>query len=164
MTVVSNATPLIGLSILNRIELLKILFGEIYIPRTVFEELTIKGANRPGGQELAEGVSAGWVHVEDVPASSVLISLKTDLDDGEAEAIALALALEAELLLIDERKGRAKARALGRNLTGTIGVLLLARAKGIETDLQAELGQLRTHGFRISEELLERVLKEHETS
>jgi len=164
MTVVSNATPLIGLSILNRIELLKILFEEIYIPRTVFEELTINGANRPGGQELAEAVSAGWVHVEDVLPSSVLTSLKTDLDDGEAEAIALALTLEAELLLIDERKGRAKARALGRNLTGTIGVLLLARAKGIEIDLQVELGQLRAHGFRISEELLDRVLKEHKTS
>ena len=48
MTVVSNATPLIGLSILNRIELLKTLFGEIYVPRTVFEELTIGGAKRIG--------------------------------------------------------------------------------------------------------------------
>ena len=163
MTVVSNATPLIGLSILNRIELLKILFGEIYIPRTVSEELTINGANRPGGQELAEGVSAGWVHVEDVPASSVLTSLKTDLEDGEAEAIALALTLQADLLLIDERKGRAKAKALGVNLTGTIGILLLARAQGIEIDLGIELEQLKARGFRISEELMERVLKEHDT-
>jgi len=164
MTVVSNATPLIGLSILNRMDLLKTLFGKIYIPRSVFEELTINGANRAGGQEIAEGVSAGWVHVEDVPASSTLTTLKTDLDDGEAEAIALALALQADLLVIDERKGRAKAKALGVNLTGTIGLLLLARAKGIEIDLLSELPQLRAHGFRISDELLNRVLKENESS
>ena len=76
----------------------------------------------------------------------------------------MALALQADLLLIDERKGRAKAKALGLSLTGTIGVLLLARIKGVEIKLPLELEQLRAHGFRISEELLDRVLKEHETS
>jgi len=76
MTVVSNTTPLIGLSILNRMDLLKVLFGEIYIPRIVFEELTINEANRIGGQQIAAGVSAGWVHVDDVPASSMLTTLK----------------------------------------------------------------------------------------
>lgn len=163
MTVVSNSTPLIGLSILNHTDLLRVLFGEIHIPRAVFEELTIKGANRVGAQEVAAGVSGGWVHVEEVPSSSMLTTLKIDLDDGEAEAIALAFEHQAELLLMDERKGRAKAKALGLEITGTIGVLLLARAKGVEVDLRSELEQLREHGFRISEKLLHRILQENST-
>ena len=163
MTVVSNTTLLIGLSILNHVDLLRILFGEIHIPHAVFEELTIEGANRAGAQEVAAGVSAGWVLVEEVPSSSMLTALKIDLDDGEAEVIALALVCQADLLLMDERKGRAKAKALGLKITGTIGVLLLARAKGVEIDLRSELEQLKSHGFRISENLLHRILEENGT-
>lgn len=162
MIVVSNTTPIIGLSILNRIDLLRDLFGEIYIPRTVFDELTADGANRYGGQEVSAGVSAGWVLVENVPTSSVLTALKIDLDEGEADAIALALERQADLVLIDERKGRAKAKALGLKITGTIGVLLFAVAKGFKIDLRSELEQLKARGFRISEDLFNRIVKENE--
>lgn len=132
MIVVSNTTPIIGLSILNRIDLLRDLFGEIHIPRTVFDELTADGANRYGGQEVSAGVSAGWVLVENVPTSSVLTALKTDLDEGEADAIALALERQADLVLIDERKGRAKAKVLGLKITGTIGGFIVCSCKGIQ--------------------------------
>lgn len=83
------------------------------------------------------------------------------MDEGEAQAIVLALERQAHLLLIDERKGRAKAKALGLEITGTIGILLLAKEKAIEIDLRSELEKLRSHGFRISEALIEKILKQH---
>jgi predicted nucleic acid-binding protein len=60
---------------------------------------------------------------------------------------------------MDEHKGRAK--ALGLEITGTIGILLLAREKGIAIDLRSELEQLRAHGFRISETLIQQILAQH---
>jgi len=161
MTVISNTTPLIGLSLLGRFDLLKSLFNEIVIPSAVYKELVVQGAGRVGANEIANGVNDGWVHVKDVPSTPILVTLKVDLDEGESEAIALALEQQADLLLMDERKGRAKAKAIGIEVTGTIGILLLAQEKGITIDLQTELEQLRNHGFRISAALIQQIIKPH---
>jgi hypothetical protein len=129
MIVVSNTTPLIGLSLLGRFEMLRTLFSEVVIPSAVYNELVVKGAGRVGANEVANGVNDGWMRVETIALSPVLAALKIDLDEGESEAIALALEKQADLLLMDEHKGRAKAKALGLEITGTIGILLLARDK-----------------------------------
>lgn len=47
--------------------------------------------------------------------------LKQTLDGGKAEAISLALELQAEWMLLDERDGRKKAKALGVQVTGVLG-------------------------------------------
>ena len=54
-----------------------------------------------------------------------------NLDIGEAEAIALALELKADELLIDERLGRREAVRLGLSITGILGVLLIAKNRGL---------------------------------
>jgi predicted nucleic acid-binding protein len=159
MIVISNTTPLIGVSILGRFDLLKQLFGEIIIPTAVYDELTGKGSGRVGAAEVAEGVAAGWIHVENISSTPLLITLQVDLDAGESEAIALALEKHSDLLLLDERRGRGKAKALGLEITGTIGILLLAREKGIELDMRLELEKLRTHGFRISDSLFKQIIQ-----
>lgn len=159
MIVISNTTPLIGLSLLGRFDLLKTLFSEITIPSAVYNEIVVKGAGRIGANELANGVNDGWVHVKEVLSTPVLAALKVDLDEGESEAIALALEQHPDLLLMDERKGRAKAKALGLEVTGTIGILIFAREKGIAFDLRSELEQLRNHGFRISDSLIQQIIQ-----
>ena len=40
--IISNSTPLIILSKIGELEILKNLYGEIIIPQVVFEEVTIK--------------------------------------------------------------------------------------------------------------------------
>ena len=41
--VVVNSTPLIVLCNIDRLDLLKKLYGDIYIPQAVFDEVTVKG-------------------------------------------------------------------------------------------------------------------------
>jgi uncharacterized protein len=53
------------------------------------------------------------------------------LNAGEAEAIVLAKEISADRLLIDERKGRRLAQAEGVRVIGLVGVVLLAKRKGL---------------------------------
>ncbi len=157
--VVSNSGPLIGLSMIGQFDLLKVLFGAVNIPSAVYREVAIEGQGKLGAEEVAKAVKDGWITVNDVEDSLILGLLKVDLDDGEAEALALADRLNADLLLMDERKGRVRAKQMRREVIGTIGVLLLAREKGVDIDPKVALDELRKKGFRISDKLYRRILR-----
>jgi predicted nucleic acid-binding protein len=48
MIVVSDSSPLIGLAQIQRLELLPCLFGEIFIPQAVYDEVVIAGRKKVG--------------------------------------------------------------------------------------------------------------------
>ena len=77
MKVVVNATPLIALSLISRLELLRQLFTEILVPPAVSEEVAIRGAGQPGAAALA---NANWVQVQSPEASPTLEPLLLGLD------------------------------------------------------------------------------------
>lgn len=158
MNAVSDAGPLISLAKVGQFDLLRRLFGQIYIPTAVYHEVAVAGKNRPGAVEVKVAAQEGWIKVVTVQRSAAAVLLKVDLDDGEAESLILANEKKGALLLMDERKGRIRAQAMGLFLTGTIGVLILAREMGIEFNLQSTLDELRNMGFRMSDELYKAVL------
>jgi len=57
MNVVSNASPLINLSRIGKIDLLHSLFGNIMIPVAVWNEVVVEGEGLPG----AANVKSSWV-------------------------------------------------------------------------------------------------------
>lgn len=85
MIIVSNTTPLIGLAILRRSELLRVRFSEVYLPRGVYEEIAVKAIGRVGSREITEAVEAGWRHVEEAANGATLATLKIDLEEGNLE-------------------------------------------------------------------------------
>jgi len=56
--VVSNASPLIYLAKLGKIELLHELFGQVVIPPAVYQEVVVLGTNKPGAEEVK---AATWI-------------------------------------------------------------------------------------------------------
>ncbi len=48
MIIVSNATPLISLSKIDRLFLLQELFGNVFIPDAVYKEVVVQGLGRSG--------------------------------------------------------------------------------------------------------------------
>lgn len=84
-----------------------------------------------------------------------------ELDEGETAAIALALEIDSKQILMDEREGRAKARALGLKPVGVLGVLLRAKREQQLTSIAEVLDRLRREaGFFVADELQAEVLRE----
>lgn len=153
MTAVSNSTPLIVLAKINRLELLKDYFGEIYIPEEVYDEVVRRGGNLAGSSEVA---SCTWIKVEPAKNRMAAETLSLSLDKGEAEAIVLSKEKES-LLIIDDGAGRKTAELLGVRITGTLGILLLASKDG-KLNLRKTLDELKSVGFRLSEKEYKRIL------
>jgi predicted nucleic acid-binding protein len=153
--VVSNAGPLITLAKIQRSQLLKGLFGQIVIPRAVFDEVVLRGAGEPGAEETR---NARWIEISlavDVLSVSVL---RESLGAGESEAIVLAQELGADLLLLDDALARRKAERLGLKAIGTLGVLLLAKEAGLLDAVKPALIELQRTDFRASLRVYEEVL------
>jgi predicted nucleic acid-binding protein len=158
LVVATNAGPLIYLSVLGRLPLLRELFAEILLPDAVYEEVVLHGHGLPGANETKAAVEDGWLRRAVVQNRALVDALLGDLDIGEAEAIALARESGLRWILMDDRSARAKARLMGLTVTGTIGVLLLARRSGMDVDLQRDLDLLIEHNFRIFHQLYEQLI------
>ncbi len=154
ITVVSNSTPLIALSRIRKLDLLREYFTEIIIPEAVYQEVVVAGGDLYGAKEIKE---LDWVKVKKVKNDLAAKALETIVDKGEAEAITLAAELESRLLLIDDAEGRKTAQGIGLRITGTVGVLLMAARDG-KIELKGALDQLLSVGFRLSEKEYQRII------
>ncbi|GAB4446036.1 MAG: DUF3368 domain-containing protein [Anaerolineae bacterium] len=150
MGVVANAGPLIALARIDQLTLLPNLYGQIIIPPAVFREVTTP-ADLPGARVLAQ---AGWLQVVEAQDQVAVQRLLFWLNEGESEAIVLAQET-GTTLLIDERRGRAVAAALGGQISGTVGVLLAAKALGQVQAVTPLLDALIASGVRLSPRLYE---------
>jgi predicted nucleic acid-binding protein len=116
MIVVADTAPLNYLIQINCDGVLPRLYGRILVPASVMQELGHTTAPAPVRTWLAH--APVWVDVHlTVAVPDVELA---DLDPGEREAIQLAEEQQADLLLIDERKGRRRARLRGLKTTGTL--------------------------------------------
>ena len=154
--VVSDAPPLINLARVQQFELLAAFYGQVIIPRAVYDEVVVRGQGRDGSAEVR---SASWVETREPQDDLAVQSLAAELGRGEASAIILAKEHRARLLLIDEIRGRRVAQQLGLNVLGTLGILARAKREGRIPDLRQELNLLRARGTWIGEELYDEVLR-----
>jgi predicted nucleic acid-binding protein len=145
--VVADASCLIALSKIDQLQVLKKLFGRIFIPLSVFHEVVTKGAGRPGAKEVS---NAEWIETCEVKDQLAVNALKLTLGAGEAEAIVLASESKATYIILDDWQARQMALGLSLSVIGTVAVLAKAVEKGILSDLESILEQLRQVGFHFS--------------
>ena len=155
MKVISNSSPLIFLSAVRLLDILRIEFGEVLIPEMVYQEVT---ANDLKGSDEVKG--AGGIKVVPIGNRESLFLLPS-LDAGEREAIILASEQNADLLLVDDLAGRRAAMMYGINVMGTLGFLKVMYRKGRIENLQDVLDDLREHGFRMDANLYRTILEEY---
>jgi predicted nucleic acid-binding protein len=144
------------LVLIEAIDLLPRLFATVHVPLEVRAELLDAGAPPPV-RGWAAALPA-WVTVHTVPEIEI-DALPRSLDNGERAAIALAGVIRPGLILIDERAGAAVAEAEGFAVTGTLGVLTRAAARGM-IDLSVAFAALKATNFHVRQVLLDRLLAE----
>jgi predicted nucleic acid-binding protein len=81
-----------------------------------------------------------------------------EIDLGEAEAITLATELNANLLIIDERIGFKIAISQNLTCTGTLGILSMAKKRGLIEKVKPLVDELQTKGLWYSEKLINNFL------
>ena len=135
MRVVSDTSCITTLLKAGRLGLAEGLFGFLEVPTGVWEELVAYHRQIPA---FVRRTDAG-----DAPSS---MSGLDGLGRGEADAITLALQLSADLLLTDDQEAARAARQVGLKLIGTVGLLLLAKRRGMITSVRETLGLLEQEG------------------
>lgn len=159
MKVVCNSSVLIGLSGIDRLEILHKRFPEgVIVPDAVWNEVVETGHGRSGAENVA---NAKWISRLKVQNCAFALALQTSLDEGEAEVIALGEEIGADLLLLDEKSARSVAERLQYPVLGTIGLLIWAKRQRIFPSLANELSLLRQKGgFRLSKIVYEYALQQ----
>jgi uncharacterized protein len=155
--IVSDSSPLITLSRAQQLDLLREFYGQVVIPREVYEEVTVAGAGLPGAEEVR---NAPWIHLRPLLSapSATLKAACSGLGAGERNAIYLALALKADVVLIDEEKARRAAKSAGLEVAGCIAVLERgARLKKV-ADLRTVYLSLLEQGIRFDHKILDQSL------
>jgi predicted nucleic acid-binding protein len=150
--VVPDAGPLIYLAGAGHLAVLPALYDEVATPRVVWDEVTVAGDGLVGAAEVR--AAASWLRVEDVEPDPLLATM---LDRGEAAAIPLAERLRATLL-VDDADAREVAAERGISVVGTLGVLLLAKRRGLLPAVAAVLDRMTTLGMFVAPDLRAHVL------
>jgi uncharacterized protein len=141
--VVVDSSVLITLAAGEQFHLLRDFYSTIHVPPEVWKETTASFKTF-GVQESQHARAEGWLIVQAPQDLGKVAALPFNLQPGETEALALALELPGSLLLVDDAQGRKAAAALGIAYTGTVGVLLRAKAEGKIPALRPVLGLLAT--------------------
>lgn len=121
---VSNSGPLIHLAKIDKLILLKELFGKVFVSPQVKTEVVNAGKKEGMADAfLIEGeIENGWIIVDEDIGNVEDIAKNVGIDEGEAAAILLARKMEKPILL-DDLASRRFATGLGLEVTGSIGVL-----------------------------------------
>ena len=156
-SLVSNTGPLIALALIDRLDILQIIFQKVIIPEAVHKEMLEGGDSSHG---LHSYQNASQINVQSLSTSTDPL-LQNILDIGEASVIQLAREVKADYVLIDERKARKIARDIfGLKVIGTVRILVEAKRKGILNNVGNALNKMRDSGYRIHDDIVAFALKE----
>jgi predicted nucleic acid-binding protein len=155
MIVVSDNSPLQYLILIECIDALSSLYGQVLTTPQVIDELN-QAATPDAVRSWAKSPPA-WLIIE----SPRKLEFVGTLDVGEASAISLARERRADLVLIDERAGTDTARRVGIPVIGTLGVLIEAGIEQlIDFDRALDLLTAKT-SFYASNALIESARRIH---
>ena len=152
--VIVNSTPMIILSKIGRLDVLREMYGFVIVPQAVYKEVNAKSDS---ACQCMRG--SDWIHVRNIVSIEDKKMYKARLHDGEVEVMILAQEIGGDVLtVIDDNAARKTARYLGLKVTGTLGVLMKAKSLGYIESVKESMPSMRKSGFYISAELERSVL------
>ncbi len=150
-----DASPLILLAKVGYAHLLLDLPTSCCIPQAVAEEI-VRGAPHDPARVL---VVEGRIPIIDVPSLSPDV-LAWNLGPGETAVISYALTHPNVTAILDDMAARKCARSLGVRVKGTLGVVVLAKRKGLVPSAAAIFRDLLSVGAYFDDALARHVLQQ----
>jgi predicted nucleic acid-binding protein len=148
---VINASPLILLGKAGQLSWLPEL-GELVIPQAVADEIMAGSEDDSARQWLAFGKGKTFV-TPDAPVPSELGAW--DLGSGETSVLAWAIRQGNYEAILDDSAARRCALVFGVPVRGTLGLVVLAKRRGLITKCRPVFASLTTSGLFITRDLLE---------
>ena len=133
--VIADSGPIFSLALIDKLELLNSLFDDIKIPQAVWDEISIDDT-KPFHKRIC-------IFFKDkISQIKGFNDLTFVMDYGESQSVILYKELQADFLLIDDKKARNIAENLGINCVGTLGLLSIAKDKGLIDNLKTIFEEL----------------------
>lgn len=161
--IIADATPLIHLSRIGKVSLLRDIFTQIVIPEAVYKEVVIRG--REKSVITAENIDLqSWIikkQLSQKQREEVKHLLKVaNIGEGEAEVIVLARAEEAKIIM-DDGVGVRVTQSFGLETYWTTSVILkaLAEKKIKKSEAKELIEELVKTGYHLKSEILVEVLR-----
>jgi predicted nucleic acid-binding protein len=155
----ADATVLIALGRIGRLDLLSMLELPVLVTQTVWEEVAAD-STRPGVEAIAQAGANGLLQVSPLGEATAY----PDLDAGESTTLSAASELGAAVI-IDEWKARRLIRTDPRlmqtipaTLT-TVTMVLRAKREGLIPTVRPILDQLRQEGLWLKESVYQDALR-----
>lgn len=155
-SVVINASPLITLCRSQLHGLLPQLFEAVYVPDEVWQEVVNGGKDDPASFIVP---TLDWL--QHLPSVEIALDIQRwNLGAGESAVMHHARELMADRAILDDAAARRCARSINVAMTGTCGVIVLAKRRGLLPMAETAFRQLQLAGLWLSEELITALLQE----
>ena len=151
MILIADSSALVAIAIVDKLDVLDKLFGSVYIPKAVFDEISKQ--DKPESKKLTDYCMS---HVIDIREQ---VNFNISLGLGESEAIVLYKEKNADFLLCDDKKAKKFAQTFGINTIGSLGILLKAKEKKLIDTINPLLVLLKKSNIFIDDKTFELVLK-----
>ena len=157
---VCNSSPIIGLSIIGKLDLLWQIFDDVFIPEEVYNEVVSNNKYKNYGEkELKEALDSKNIKIYKVQNIAFVDQLYGRLHRGELEVMIAAKELKINLVIIDDRPARNFSETMLLKSIGLIGILIVAKKRGLISEVKKYLDVLIEEDYRISKKLYFEALK-----
>lgn len=161
---VFDATPLIYLATVDRLELVERPTEDCVVPRAVYGEVVTAGveAGHPDARRVERAVERGVLSVSTVDDTELAERLRRNPNLSEADVDVLALATaEGGVAVMDDAYGRAVADTEGIETRGTVFLLVSAVRDGqLEAaEAKAVVDEMIDAGWYCSPDLYTRIVR-----
>jgi predicted nucleic acid-binding protein len=151
---VVNASPLIFLARIDRLDLLVSLAKLLVVPEAVIREIQA-GSDRDGTADQLKALPS-IIQADDRPLPERI--RLWDLGAGESQVLAHGLERPGSEVVLDDLAARRCARSLDLPMIGTLGVVILCRRRGVISAARPVIEALVAAGLRLKPALMDGAL------
>ena len=150
-----NASPLIFFSRSNHLQLLRAFADQFWVPEPVANEVLRRGTRDVSARAIHD---TEWLTVH--PAATIPAAIVAwRLGAGETSVLALAAEHPGTEAIVDDLAGRRCAASLNIPVRGTLGIVLVAKRRGLIPKARPVIEEMVIGGLHLSRQVMDEALR-----